>query len=117
MTSKVTDSTGDIVPWRKKEKDDNPNKIVRHCGDDKTVMSILDHVLHARNKHPWPESMSHKDAYLIVERELHEVAVAMLKGDSRGIKKESLDCIAVLFRIVEGDYYRGSCEKTLPTSG
>ena len=79
-----------------------------------TLRAIHEHVEHARKKHPWPgmkdclnssgvAMLSPAEKYRIAERELHEMGIAFLKGDARGVEKESLDCIAVLVRIVEGD--------------
>ena len=68
-----------------------------------TIATIQEHLTHAREKHPWPDDMTDCEKYRIVERELNEMGVAMLKGDKRGAKAEALDCIAVLIRIVEGD--------------
>ena len=68
-----------------------------------TITAIQEHLTHAREKHPWPDNMTDCERYRTVERELHEMGVAMLKGDKRGAKAEALDCIAVLIRIVEGD--------------
>lgn len=67
------------------------------------VGSILSHLQHAREKHPWPDGMADADKYIIAERELHEMAAAMLKGDTRGVREEALDCVAVLIRIAEGE--------------
>lgn len=69
----------------------------------RTFDSINQHLTHARKKHPWPDSMTDCEKYRIVERELHEMGVAMLKGDKRGVEAEAKDCIAVLVRIIEGD--------------
>lgn len=68
-----------------------------------TIAAIQEHLTHAREKHQWPDDMTDCEKYRIVERELNEMGVAMLKGDKRGVEAEALDCIAVLIRIVEGD--------------
>lgn len=80
---------------------DNAPIIIR----PETLRAIHEHVEHARKKWAWGGNflLSAADQYRIVERELHEMAVAMLKGDARGVKKEALDCIAVLIRVAEGD--------------
>ena len=68
-----------------------------------TWRAIHEHVEHARLKHPWAADMTPADKLRAVEAELNEMAAAMLKGDVRGIRKEALDCMAVLVRIVESD--------------
>lgn len=68
-----------------------------------TLNAIHRHVEHARVKHEWPVGYPDADKYRAAEKELHEVAAAMLKGDRRGVRQEALDCLAVLVRIVEGD--------------
>ena len=68
-----------------------------------TITDILKHVNHAREKYAWPDDMTDAKRYRAAERELHELAAAMLKGDARGVRKEALDCIAVLIRIAEGE--------------
>ncbi len=76
-----------------------PSMLIRHD----TLRALHEHVEHARQKHPWPADMPDAEKFRIVERELHEMAAAMLKGDRRGAEKEAADCMAVLVRIVEGD--------------
>lgn len=66
-----------------------------------TLAAIHEHVEHARVKHPWGPDLPPAEQYRIAEREMHELAAAMLKGDTRGVRKEALDTIAVLIRIVE----------------
>ena len=73
-----------------------------HVIGHETLLSVHEHVAHAREKYPWPADMTDADKYRAAESELKEMAAAMLKGDARGIRKEALDCIAVLIRIVEG---------------
>jgi len=68
-----------------------------------TLHDIHEHIAHARQKHTWPEDMSDAEKYQKAECELHELAAAMFKGDLRGKRKEALDLIAVLIRIVEGE--------------
>ena len=71
---------------------------------DKSVFGRLrGHLKHACDKYPWPAKMSDADKFRAAERELNELAAAMLKGDKRGITKEALDCAAVLLRIAEGE--------------
>jgi hypothetical protein len=65
--------------------------------------SIAEHVAHARDKHPWPKKLTEAEKFTIVEREINELAAAMLKNDKRGTRNEALDAIAVLIRIVEGE--------------
>lgn len=72
-----------------------------------TLRDIHDHVDHARIKHPWPDNLPDSEKYRIVEHELHEMAAAMIKQDRRGVRKEALDAIAALIRIVDND---GDCE-------
>lgn len=67
-----------------------------------TWRAIHKHVEHARRRHPWSPGYPDVEKYRAAERELHEVAAAMLKGDLRGVRQEALDVIAVLVRIVEG---------------
>ena len=67
-----------------------------------TLRDIHRHVAHARQKHGW-KAIGPLDRYLVAERELHEFGIAMFKGDKRGARKEALDLIAVLVRVVEGD--------------
>lgn len=68
-----------------------------------TLRGIHEHVERARIKHPWPEYMSDEARFRAAERELNEMAAAMLKDDKAGTMREALDCIAVLVRIVEGE--------------
>lgn len=68
-----------------------------------TLHDIHRHVEHARVKHPWPGDMPPAEKFRIAERELNEMGAAMLKGDARGTRKEALDLIAVLVRLVEED--------------
>ena len=68
-----------------------------------TIAAIEGHLVHARAKHPWPEDMAPAEKYRIAERELHELAAAMLKGDLRAVMNEALDLVAVLVRIIEGE--------------
>jgi hypothetical protein len=67
------------------------------------MRSIAEHLDHARDKHLWPRDLLPGEKFSIVEKEINEMAAAMLKGDGRGTRKEALDAIAVLIRIAEGE--------------
>lgn len=68
-----------------------------------TYQGIDIHLEHARRKYAWHPDMTGAEKFRLAERELHEMAAAMLKKDARGTRHEALDCIAVLVRIVEDD--------------
>lgn len=61
------------------------------------------HIEHARKAHPWPDDMADAAKFKAAENELHELSAAMLKGNTRQIRAEALDCAAVLLRIAGGE--------------
>jgi len=68
-----------------------------------TATDIKRHLEHARAKYNWQSGMESVVKFGLIEKELNELGVAMLKRDLRGTRREALDCIAVLIRIVEGE--------------
>ena len=67
-----------------------------------TIDSIVEHVRHARAKHPeWRKTQDY--VVSVAELEWNEVRHAMAWESRKRAKEEALDLIAVLVRFIEGD--------------